>query len=578
MGNILAKLYGLMDQLRLRLANPEAVMLLSLLGAATGLLTALLISMFRFLLEWSQQLMFLSERVDDFESLPWYLQLLLPIAGGLLLAILFQSVTQAYRQVGVLHVIERMQYHQGRMPWPNMVMQFIGAALAILSGHSVGREGPSVHMGGYSGSWLAQSLRLPNNSTRTLVACGTAAAIGASFYTPLAGIIFAMEVILQQYTVQGFIPVILAAVSGTYLSLTLMEDEIFFDFNLSSSNIGYDWPLVMLLGISIGVLSTLFNVILIHLTRHTAKTPIWARFTLAGLLMGCIAWWVPQTMGIGYDTLDKVLNAQLGLEMMAVILLAKFLATLACLGLGIPGGVIGPLMFIGSLAGGVLVTLSLHLDIGALIPSEPTLYPLLGMGAMFAASLQAPLAGLTAVMELSGNADIILPAMLAIVSASLTNKVIFHHDSLFLSLLRARGLDHATSPVMQRLRSIGVASMMNRSFSLCENQLSLQAARVLLNRGIQWLVITDKERQPREMVRALDLQSFIETHPDADTVTLTEIPGKRLQLAALSVRASLQEGLDLLDAKAAEALYLHRERGGVIYGVITRSRIEKAFY
>lgn len=572
-----SKLIDIPDQLRLQLASPDAVFLLSILSVITGLLTGLVVVAFRFLLEYSQKTLFITGKVDHFESLPEILHFALPVLGGVLLAILFQSVSNRYRQVGVTHVIERLQYHQGRMPGINMLVQFAGGLLAILSGHSVGREGPGVHIGAYSGSWLAQRLSLPNNITRTLVACGTAAAIGASFNTPLAGIIFAMEVILQQYTVQGFVPVILSAVSGTYLSLSLMEDDLFFEFTLSGTNTGYDWPLVMLLGISVGVLSSLFNFLLIHLTKFTANTPPWQRFILAGLLMGCLAWWVPQSMGIGYDTVGQVLNAQLGMEIMAIILVAKLLATLVCLGLGVPGGVIGPLMFIGAMAGGVLVTLAYSMNIGFFIPNEPKLYPLLGMGAMFAASLQAPLAGLTAVMELSGTTDIILPAMLAIVSASLTNKVIFRYDSLFISLLQARGLDHDSSPVMQRLRMIGAASVMNRSFLLCENELSADLAKSLLNRNLQWLIITDDDNKPYQMVRVLDLQGFIETHPDVETVILSEIPGHRLQLAALSVRASLQEGLDQLNSQGAEALYLHPEGGSSIYGVITRTQIEKTY-
>lgn len=577
MGRYFSKLTDIPDQLRLQLANPDAAFLLSILSVITGLLTGLIVVAFRFLLEYAQKTFFITGRIDHFESLPDILHFALPVSGGVLLAILFQSVSHRYRQVGVLHVIERLQYHQGRLPGANMMMQFAGGLLAMLSGHSVGREGPGVHMGAYSGSWLAKRLSLPNNIARTLVACGTAAAIGASFNTPLAGIIFAMEVILQQYTVQSFIPVILAAVSGTYLSLSIMEDDLFFEFTLSGANTGYDWPLVMLLGISIGVLSALFNFLLIRLTKLSANAPPWQRFILAGLLMGCIAWWMPQTMGIGYDTIEQVLNAQLGMEIMAVILVAKLLATLCCIGLGVPGGVIGPLMFIGGLAGGVLVTLAYSMNIGFFIPNEPKLYPLLGMGAMFAASLQAPLAGLTAVMELSGTTDVILPAMLAIVSASLTNKVIFRYDSLFISLLRARGLDHASSPVMQRLRMIGAASVMNRSFILCQNEMPIDLAHNLLNRDVQWLVITDADNKPQEMVRALDLQGFIETHPDAETILLSEIPGHRLQLAALSVRASLQEGLDQLNSQGAEALYLHREGGINIYGVITRAQVEKNY-
>lgn len=566
-----------LDHLRLRLASPEAILLLSLLAVLTGLLTGLVIVLFRFLLDFAQTHLLPSGVPDDYESLTDVLRIFLPLAAAGLLAVLFQLVEHRYRQVGILHVFERLQYHQGRMPWINMVMQFLGAGIAILGGHSVGREGPGIHMGAYGGSWVAQRLQLPNNSTRTLVACGTAAAIGASFNTPLAGIIFAMEVIMQQYTAQGFVPVILAAVSGTYLAQSILGKESFFVVALDGANTGYDWWLAVLLGIGIGILSAAFNFLLIHLTRLGMRYPLWQRFVLAGLLMGLIGWWVPASMGIGYDTVNEALNGRLLLDTLVVILLAKVVASIVCLGLGIPGGVIGPLMFIGATAGSALVTLSLYTDSAFLIPAEPKLYPLIGMGAMFSATLQAPLAGLTATMEMAGNANIILPAMLAIVSANLTSKVIFQHDSLFSSLLQARGLDHSTSMVMQRLRMIGAASIMNRSFALCGHTLSRASSKALLSHGPQWLLVTGPERQPQEMVRSLDLQGFLETHPDADSIVLRDIPGKRLQMTALSVRASLQEALDALNRSGGEALYLQREEGGHIYGVITRERIEKAY-
>ncbi len=566
-----------LDHVRIRLASPEAILLLSLLAVLTGLLTGLVIVLFRFLLEFVQIQLLPTGVADDYESLSDLFRLFFPVTGAVLLLGIFQIVTHRYRQVGILHVFERLQYHQGRMPWLNMVMQFIGAAIAIISGHSVGREGPGIHMGAYGGSWVAQRLSLPNNSTRTLVACGTAAAIGASFNTPLAGIIFAMEVIVQQYSVQGFVPVILAAVSGTYLAQSILGKESFFVVALDGANTSYDWWLAVLLGIGIGVLSASFNYLLIHLTRLSMRYPLWQRFVLAGLLMGVIGWWVPASMGIGYDTVNAALNGHLVLGTLVVILMAKMAASIICLGLGIPGGVIGPLMFIGAAAGSVLVTLSLYTSSAFLIPAEPKLYPLIGMGAMFSASLQAPLAGLTAIMEMAGNANIILPAMLAIVSANLTSKVIFRHDSLFSSLLQARGLDHSTSMVMQRLRMIGAASIMNRSFALCGHTLSRASSKALLSHGPQWLLVTDPERKPQEMVRALDLQGFLETHPEADSIILKEIPGKRLQLAALSIRASLQEALDILNKSGVEALYLQREEGGHIYGLITRARIEKAY-
>ncbi|MCB1620081.1 MAG: chloride channel protein [Thiothrix sp.] len=570
------QLAGWLDRLRLRLANPEALLLLSLLAVVTGLLTGLIIVLFRLLITWLHAWLLPSGLPEDFESLSALMRLGLPLVGAGLLILLFTPLTASQRQVGVVYLIERLHYYQGRLHSINALTQFLGALISLGFGFSVGREGPSVHMGGYGGSWLAQRLQLPNNSNRTLIACGVAAAIGASFNTPLAGIIFAMEVIMQQYTVQGFAPVILAAVSGTYLSRVLVGEELFFSIQLLPAS-NYEWPLIGLLGISIGALSAGFNFALIHITRLGASWPFWLRFLLAGSAMGMIGWWMPQSMGTGYDTIDQVMNGQLGLTLLSYILIAKLLATLLCLGLGIPGGVIGPLMFIGSVAGGVVVITMYSSSIGVLIPHDPKLYPLLGMGAMFAASLQAPLAGLTAVMELAGNESIVLPAMLAIVTASLTSKVIFHHDSLFRSLLRARGLDHSSSPVVQRLHMIGAASIMNRSFILCERQLSRNAASLILHRGNQWLVLTGPERKPEAMVQALEVQRFMEAHPEAETIDLSDIPGKYLKLVAISFRASLQDVMESLNASGVEAVYLQREQERRIYGVITRTQIAKAY-
>lgn len=574
MFNTVLQIY--LDRLRLQLAHPHTTVLLSLLAVITGLLTGVVIVLFCWLLAFLQTQVVGGNAKENYEALSDMTRLCLPIAGGLSIAACFGLVAARYRQVGVLHVFERLQYHQGRMPWINMLLQFGGALLALVSGFAVGREGPCIHMGGYGGSWVAQRLQLPNNSTRTLVAGGVAAAIGASFSTPLAGIIFAMEVIMQQYTVQGFIPIMLAAVSGTYLSQFLLGKEAFFSVTLDKASTGQDWWLAVLLGVCIGLLSAGFNQLLIRLTRWSAAYPLWQRLLLAGLLMGIIAWWVPACMGVGYDTINAMLNAQVMLDALIVILLAKIVASVVCLGLGVPGGVIGPLMFIGTAAGGVLATLSYYSDSAFLIPAEPKLYPLLGMSAMFSASLQAPLAGLTAVMELSDNADIILPAMLCIVSANLTSSSLSHHHALFASLLRERGLGYDTSAVTQRLRMIGAASIMNRSLAVCAQHLSRHGAIAVLQHDMQWLLIMDSQRQPQALLRSLDVHRYLALQPEMDRLDLLEIPAQRLQVAKVSVRASLYEAQDTFNQTAAEALYLQSEANTQIYGVLTRARVERA--
>ena len=191
---------------------------LAMLAIPVGLLSGGVIILFRMLVESGQGLLLPGGDVEYYEGLPPELRLVLPVAGGLLIGLLWQALKPAGREVGIIHVMERLAYHQGRLPWRNAVAQFIGAALSIISGHSVGREGPSVHLGATSGSLLGQWLRLPNNTNRTLAACGIAAAIAASFNTPLAGVIFAMEVVMMEYSLISFAPVILSAVTATTLT------------------------------------------------------------------------------------------------------------------------------------------------------------------------------------------------------------------------------------------------------------------------------------------------------------------------------------------------------------------------
>ena len=151
-----------LDRLRLRLANPEALLLLSLLAVITGLLTGLIIVLFRLLITWLHTWLLPSGVPEDFESLSALMRLGLPLIGAGLLILLFVPLSPGQRQVGVVYLIERLHYYQGRLRSINALTQFLGALISLGFGFSVGREGPSVHMGGYGGSWLAQRLQLPN--------------------------------------------------------------------------------------------------------------------------------------------------------------------------------------------------------------------------------------------------------------------------------------------------------------------------------------------------------------------------------------------------------------------------------
>ena len=189
-----------LDDFRFQTARTDALIHLSVLGLLVGVLTSIVLTFFIFCVNSALALWLPQNTSDNFESLNLASRLLAPVLGSMILLLIFKLIAKDNDGVGVVNVLERLRYHDGLIKARSLLLQFIGAAVALVSGHSVGREGPAIHMGSAVGSLLGQQLKLPHNSVRTLLACGSAAAISAAFNTPLAGVIFAMEVIVVEYS------------------------------------------------------------------------------------------------------------------------------------------------------------------------------------------------------------------------------------------------------------------------------------------------------------------------------------------------------------------------------------------
>jgi chloride channel protein, CIC family len=559
---------------RVLLAGKRALFALSLLGLVTGIVVGLVIILFRFSMELSQMSFLPEGNAENYEALNWQFRLLIASAGGLFLGLLFYFVSRTPLRVGVIHVLERLSYHEGNLPLKNLLLQFIGAAVAIVSGLSVGREGPSVHLGAGSASLMGQYLHLPNNSIRTLVGCGAAAAIAASFNTPLAGVIFAMEVILMEYTITGFTPVILSAVSATVVCRLVFDTEPVFTVQAVDLESFLELPIIVLMGIFIGAIAAALIRLTRMITKFGQKFDIWLRMTLAGLGVGLIAVISPEIMGIGYDTVDAVILGQIGILALLLILLTKILATALCVGFSIPAGLIGPAIFIGALAGGMVGKL---VEMFSSNFSDAGLYAMLGMGAMMGATLQAPLAALLALLELTGNQNIIFPGMLVIVSANLAARELFKSDSIFLSQFKGIGLDYRNDPVAQSLRRIGVESVMNKAYVMTEPVILRNIAVNHLKESPDWLLI--RREDGNQLMPATDLARHLE-ETDDEEILLLEIPAKRRQLAQVSLESTLQYAQQLINESEAEALYVIKKLGHSadrIYGIITQEDIERHY-
>jgi CIC family chloride channel protein len=564
-----------LENFRIKLAAINALPQLSLMGLLSGSVAGIVILCFRGLVEFVQSLFLPFGQPENYEQLNWLLRFLIPTFGGILIGLWFQITPIAIRVVGVVHVMERLAYHQGYLPLSNAIQQFFGAAICIITGHSVGREGPTVHLGAASGSLLGQWLQLPNNSIRTLVACGTAAAIAAAFNTPLAGVIFAMEVVLMEYTVIGFTPVILAAVIGAVMTRFVYGPAPAFNVpSLELLTPQLELPYLLLIGVVIGTLAAIFIQLIQTFTIYSANYPFWQRATLAGLITGLVGIFVPPIMGIGYDTVEDILAGQAGLLFLLSLVVFKLLLTTFGLGLGLPGGLIGPTLMIGAAAGSVMGILAEHYF--PLPVSSPALYAMLGMGAMMGATLQAPLAALTALLELTANPNLILPGMLVIVVSNLvTSHTPFNKNSIFLELIRVRGLDYHHDPITQSLHRIGVASVMERKIQMLPRHITRQLAEQTLRQQPTWIIITEPSQQYYYLLLAADLALFLTENREQHDLDLMSLSKPHQQLAPVSLQATLQEALDILRTHQVEALYvfyqsrLSTDDQKMIYGVLT---------
>lgn len=565
-----------MESARLRLSRPDALYWHAMLGLITGLVAGCVIVAFRLVVEGSQEEM-LPSHGENYEALTAMQRMLLPMLGALLIGLIFVRFAKGIHVLGVARVMERMEYHQGHMTVRGFVLQFLGAAIAIVSGHSVGREGPHVYLGAASGSLLGQRFALPNNSIRTMAACGTAAGIAASFNTPLAGVIFALEVLALEYSIVGFIPITLAAVSANAVSVGVFGSAPAFKIPPFLMTSLADLLPVLLLGLAAGAVSAAYIQSLETVARLGKRLSLFWRIMLAGLLAGACGVLVPEVMGLGYDSQQSLLLEQWPWTFLLILLFAKLLATSTSVGLGIPGGTIGPALFMGAIVGSLTGILAGHfIEIDA---THARFYALLGMGAMMGASLQAPLAALTAVVELSHSPGVIMPGMLTVILAAMTCRQGFGKDSLFISVLRANGLDYRANPVIAMLRRSGVGSVMNTNFVRQPRTLSREKAEQLMAAAPDWIVV-DKNGGPAFLVPGIAIATFLSNAPEAEEVDLLDIPAERLELAPVHLQATLQEALDVLRSQGADALYVQRPIApGInhIYGVLTRGRIESAY-
>jgi CIC family chloride channel protein len=372
-------------------------------------------------------------------GLPPLVILAAPALGGLVVGILLHAIQPKQRTSSVADVMEARVRGGGGLPfWPGISSAFL-TAMSLGMGASAGREGPMVHLGGTIGAALCRSFKLPVEARRVLLACGVASAVSASFNAPIAGVLFAHEVVLGHYALSAIVPISISAVTGTLLSRLWFGNVAAFVIPGHQITSYWEFPAFALLGMTCAAVAIIFQFALIGtdwIVRHT-NLPIWSQPALGGVGVGAIAVLYPEVLGVGYETTDAALKNNLPLMLMLTLLVAKTAATAISLGTRFGGGIFSPSLYLGAMTGGAfgLIAANVFPDLA----SSEGLYAILGMGAVAAAVLGAPFSTTMIVFELTGGYALSI-ALLVTVSIATGLTLAFHGRSYFHWQLEMRGL------------------------------------------------------------------------------------------------------------------------------------------
>ncbi len=371
-------------------------------------------------------------------ELQWWQKVCLPVIGALLVGPLVYFGAREAKGHGVPEVLNAVIFRNGIIRPVVALVKMIASAITIAFGGSVGREGPIVQIGAAMGSGVGQWLHFSPQRLNTLIGCGAAAGIAATFNAPIAGAFFALEIILRDFAIVTFSPIIVASVVATAVSRQFLGDTPAFPVPGFSIYSPVELPFYVVLGILVGLVSVVYVRSLYVSEEYFDRIPFppYLRPLLGAVPLGCLFLLFPQVYGIGYSSMVEALNEQTTWQLMLALVLVKLVAVNLTLGSGFSGGIFAPALFLGGMLGGTFGALT-----GQLWPNHVGAigaFAMVGMAAMVAASTRGPLTAILILFEMTGEYRIILPLMLACITAVLVARS-FLTDSIFTLKFTRRG-------------------------------------------------------------------------------------------------------------------------------------------
>lgn len=548
-----------------------------MLAILIGVLSGYGAILFKYLLKSMQWLFYQhsGEFLEYAHEIPMWAKISMPALGGLIVGLVVHFFASEAKGHGVPEVMQAIALRGGVIRKRVAAAKIFASAVTIGSGGSVGREGPMVQIGSSIGSSIGQVFKVPSRHMRTMIGCGAAAGIAATFNAPIAGVLFALEIIIGDWGMTSFSPVVLSSVTATAISRYYFGN--FPAFEIPHYAVVSPWEYLMypFLGVASGLIALSFTRILYAFEdgfEGLRFMPEWIKPAVGGAMLGVLVIFCPESFGVGFGAMNLSLTNQMGFVMLFTLIWVKILASSLTLGSGGSGGIFAPSLFIGAMTGGAFGSLMNMMFPG--VTASPGAYALVGMGGLVAGTTYAPITAILIIFEMTGSYSIILPLMLTCITALVLNSSISKASIYTIKLLR-KGIDLTGGRVRNVLRKMLVVEMMSEDVVTVSEGATLESiVWTFKTENASYLHVVDEEGMLKGIISFRDIRPVL--HEEGLLHLLIAKDICTTGLATVHMEDTLQTALDLITEKGVSQLPVVDADGRLI-GSLTESAINSAY-
>jgi len=516
--------------------------------------------------------------LENIINTPWYLVILVPTIGGLIVGPLIYFLAPEAKGHGVPEVMQAILLKGGKIRPRVAAVKALASAITIGTGGSVGREGPIIQIGSSIGSTVGQFFKVPQRKLKTLVACGAAAGIAAAFNAPIAGALFAVEIILMDFAVAQFSPIVISAVMATVISHSYEGNLAAFSVRAYEYASPYELGFYFILGAACGLVSYLFIKVLYYsedFFDEKVKIPEYFKPVIGGLGIGVMALLFPQVMGVGYDSINSALHGEMIWYIALGLVFLKIISTSLTLGSGGSGGIFAPSLFMGAMLGYFVGDIANQFfpDITA----NPGAYALVAMGGLVAGTTRAPITAIIIVFELTYDYEIILPLMITSIVSLIVSSYL-SRESIYTLKLLLRGISIKEGTEINVMESISVKNVYNKTYTSIEvsDNFSKVVNTVLSGKGVEFPVLNKNHN----IIGIISMNDLKELLFEKDSLNSLLIAGDlaNTDFKVLTPEDNCKQALEMMREHDFEAIpIVEAFNSKIVIGMLWRKDIQDAY-